>query len=195
MPKNRSVRVDNLTRTQRSACMASVKSTNSRPEMVVRRLVHSLGCRYRLHHRELPGTPDIVLRRYRSVIFVHGCFWHMHCCKRGKSTPRTNAEFWRTKREKTRIRDRHNIADLRREGWRVLVVWECQTRDHVNLAERLSTFIKGGERSPGAGAGMKEVASRSPVRLARQRGTRAQGRRRCRAQSPLVDRECPVGPT
>ena len=147
MPKNQSVRFDNLTRTQRSACMASIKGTNTRPEMVVRRLVHSLGYRYRLHRRQLPGTPDLVLPRHQCVIFVHGCFWHMHRCKRGKSTPRTNAEFWRIKREKTRLRDRRNIAALRRAGWQVLVVWECQTRDHVNLAERLNTFIKGGEES------------------------------------------------
>lgn len=142
--KNESVRFDNLTRAQRSACMASIGGTDTQPEMVVRRLVHSLGYRYRLHRRQLPGTPDLVLTRYQSVIFVHGCFWHMHRCKRGKSTPKTNAEFWRTKREKTRIRDRRNIAVLRRAGWRVLVVWECQTRNHTNLAERLIAFIKGG---------------------------------------------------
>ncbi len=147
MMKNESVRFDNLTRAQRSACMASIGGTDTRPEMVVRRLVHSLGYRYRLHRRQLPGTPDLVLTRYLSVIFVHGCFWHMHCCKRGKSTPRTNVEFWRTKREKTRIRDRRNIAALRRTGWRVLVVWECQTPDHAILAERLNAFIKGEEGS------------------------------------------------
>ena len=147
MPKNQSVRFDNLTSAQRSACMASIGGADTQPEMVVRRLVHSLGYRFRLHRRELPGTPDLVLPRYQSVIFVHGCFWHMHRCKQGRSTPRTNAEFWRTKREKTQIRDRRNISALRRAGWRVLAVWECQTRDHVNLTERLNTFIKGGERS------------------------------------------------
>lgn len=143
MPKNRSLRSDNLTRAQRSACMASVRGTDTQPEMVVRRLVHSLGYRFRVHHRQLPGTPDLVLSRYHCVIFVHGCFWHMHRCKRGKSTPQTNAGFWQTKREKTKIRDRHSIAALRRAGWRVLVVWECQTHDRVKLAERLTAFING----------------------------------------------------
>lgn len=146
MKQSQSTSFDNLTRAQRSACMASIKSIDTRPEMVVRRLVHSLGYRYRLHKRELPGTPDIVLTRYQCVIFVHGCFWHMHCCKRGKSTPRTNAKFWQTKRESNWIRDRHNIATLLRAGWRVLVVWECQTGDQTELAERLNGFIKGRER-------------------------------------------------
>ncbi len=171
MPKRQPVRVDNLTRTQRSACMASIRGADTRPEMLVRRLVHSLGYRYRLHHRELPGTPDLVLPRYRSVIFVHGCFWHTHRCKRGKSTPRTNAEFWRTKREKTRIRDRHNIAALRRAGWRVLVVWECQTRNHANLPERLRTFIKGGERSPCTGGGCGSGSMSRPCRASRRRSS------------------------
>ena len=147
MKQRQSVSLDNLTSAQRSACMASIRRIDTRPEMVVRRLVYSLGYRYRLHRRELPGTPDLVLTRYQCVIFVHGCFWHMHRCKRGKSTPRTNAAFWRTKRKKNRIRDRHSIAALRRAGWRVLVVWECETRDRISLAECLNAFIKGGEGS------------------------------------------------
>lgn len=147
MKQKQSASFDNLTRAQRSACMASIRSIDTRPEMVVRRLVHSLGYRYRLHKRELLGTPDLVLTWYQCVIFIHGCFWHMHRCKRGKSTPLTNAEFWRTKRESNRIRDRQNIAALLRAGWRVLVVWECQTGDQTQLAERLDGFIKGGERS------------------------------------------------
>lgn len=146
MSKNRSVRVDNLSRAQRSACMAAIGSTDTRPEVVVRQLMHSMGYRYRLHRRDLPGTPDLVLPRYQCVIFVHGCFWHMHRCKRGKSTPQTNAEFWRTKREKTHIRDQLIIAALRRAGWRVHVIWECQTRDRASLAERINTFINGRKR-------------------------------------------------
>ncbi len=145
MLKNQPVKSDNLTPAQRSACMTSVKGADTRPEIAVRRLVHSLGYRYRLHCHKLPGTPDLVLPRYQHVIFVHGCFWHMHRCKRGKSTPRTNAAFWQTKREKTRIRDKRNIAALRQAGWRVLVVWECQTRDQVNLAKCLNKFIKSGK--------------------------------------------------
>jgi DNA mismatch endonuclease, patch repair protein len=144
MPRKQRVIYDNLTSTQRSACMASIRSTDTRPEMVVRRLVHSLGYRYRLHRRELPGTPDLVLARYQCVILVHGCFWDMHRCKRGKSTPRSNVAFWRTKRENNRIRDRHSISALRRAGWRVLVVWECQTGDQAKLTELVNAFIKAG---------------------------------------------------
>jgi DNA mismatch endonuclease (patch repair protein) len=145
MRKVHPARFDTLTPSQRSACMAAIRGADTRPEMAVRRLVHSLGHRYRLHHRKLPGTPDLVLPRHKCVVFVHGCFWHMHYCKRGKSTPRTNAEFWRTKRERTRIRDRRNIAALKRAGWRVFVVWECQTREPLKLADRLDAFI--GSRS------------------------------------------------
>lgn len=134
-------RRDNLNPRQRSACMSAVKSAHTRPEMVVRRTLHGLGYRYRLHRRDLPGSPDLVLGRYGVAVFVHGCFWHMHICKRGRSTPVTNSEFWRTKRENTRSRDRRAIAALRRTGWRVFVVWECQTRDRVKLAERLIAFI------------------------------------------------------
>lgn len=146
MPKSHSGRFDNLTRSQRSACMAAIRSADTQPEMAVRRLVHSLGYRYRLHRTQLPGKPDLVLPRYRCVVFVHGCFWHMHRCKRGKSTPRTNAEFWRTKREKTRIRDRGNIRALHRAGWSVLVVWECQTRKPAKLMNSVSAFIEGNGR-------------------------------------------------
>ena len=142
-----SAKFDNLTPSQRSACMAAIKGSDTRPEMIVRRLVHSLGYRYRLHRRELPGTPDLVLARYQCIVFVHGCFWHMHRCRRGMSTPRTNAEFWKTKRQRTRIRDRRNVGLLRRAGWRVLVVWECQTLGQVNLAKRLNAFIKGEKRA------------------------------------------------
>lgn len=140
------MRFDNLTLAQRSACMASIRGVDSKPEIIVRRLVHSLGYRYRLHRSDLPGKPDLVLSSYQGVIFVHGCFWHMHRCKRGNSTPKSNAEFWRVKREGTRIRDKRNITTLRRSGWRVLVIWECQTRDHLNLTQRLSAFIESGRR-------------------------------------------------
>lgn len=108
--------------------MRRVKATDTGPERIVRRLVHSLGYRYRLHRRDLPGCPDLVLPRYRTVIFVHGCFWHMHSCKAGRKAPKTNAEYWQAKRDRNRRRDARVRRQLRRQGWRVLTVWECQTR-------------------------------------------------------------------
>ncbi len=128
---------DVLTPAQRSLCMSHIRSRDTEPERVVRSLLHQLGFRYRLHSRDLPGKPDIVFLGARKVIFVHGCFWHMHRCKYGRVVPKTNADFWRTKRESNVARDRRNITALRKHGWTVLVVWECQTKDMDRLAVRL----------------------------------------------------------
>src|SRR4051812_31813701 len=117
------------TRAQRSRNMAAIRCKDTRPEMAVRSIAHRLGDRYRLHVRELPGHPDLVFPRLRKVIFVHGCFWHMHACRYGRVTPRTRADFWQTKRAGNVSRDHRTMRKLRREGWRILVVWECQMRD------------------------------------------------------------------
>lgn len=122
--------------------MAAVIGINTKPEICVRGALHSLGYRYRLHRKDLPGKPDIALAPYRVVIFVHGCFWHMHGCRRGKSTPKTNAKFWRIKRTETKRRDRRAISALRKDGWTVFIVWECQTRDVLKLRRRVSTFMR-----------------------------------------------------
>jgi len=132
---------DTLTPQQRRKCMAAIRGKDTEPERIVRSLAHRLGQRFRLHVSDLPGKPDLVFRSARAVIFVHGCYWHAHTCKRGQSTPVTNAAFWRTKRAKNRARDRTTVAALRRSGWRVLVVWECQTRDRARLAHRLAAFL------------------------------------------------------
>lgn len=121
--------------------MQAIRGKDTKPEVVVRSLVHRMGYRFRLHRRDLPGTPDIVLTRHRKVIFVHGCFWHMHRCKYGRVVPKTNADFWRTKRQANADRDRRSMRRLRKEGWRILIVWECQTRDSGKLIERLSGFL------------------------------------------------------
>lgn len=123
--------------------MSSIRGQNTKPERIVRSTLHRMGYRFRLQRRDLPGKPDIVLSSLRKVIFVHGCFWHMHRCKYGRVTPRTNARFWRVKREGNVVRDRRNISALRRAGWEVRVVWECQTRDLMRLTNRLSTFLDG----------------------------------------------------
>lgn len=126
---------------KRSALMGRVGATNSAPEMAVRRAAHHLGCRYRLHRRDLPGTPDLVFPKLRKVILVHGCFWHRHeGCVR-TTTPRTRRDFWLAKFEANVERDarvRHQLEDL---GWEVFVVWECETFDEVELRVRLRNFL------------------------------------------------------
>ena len=108
--------------------MRAVKCKDTAPEMVVRRLVHSLGYRYRLHRRDLPGKPDLVFGPRRKVIFVHGCFWHGHTCKRGNRQPKTNADYWRKKIQVNKERDKSTLEELRARGWEILVVWECETK-------------------------------------------------------------------
>jgi DNA mismatch endonuclease (patch repair protein) len=132
--------VDVLTRKQRSFNMSQIRDKNTSPELTVRHLLHSLGYRYRLHVRGLPGCPDIVLPKHKALIFVHGCFWHMHNCRYGRVTPKTNAKFWRTKRTGNVERDRKQQRCLRKD-WSVLTVWECETRDAKKLSRRLMTFL------------------------------------------------------
>ena len=120
----------------RSRVMTSIGGKNTRPERLVRSIAHKLGLRFRLHRRDLPGTPDLVLLRHRTVIFVHGCFWHRHRCKRG-SLPKTHRTFWKTKLEGNRMRDRRIGTALKRRGWRVVVVWECETKHPAALRTRL----------------------------------------------------------
>ena len=132
---------DSLTSGQRSACMRAVKSKNTEPEMRVRKLVHSMGYRYSLHTERLPGRPDLVLACRRKVIFVHGCFWHRHSCSHGLISPVTNSAYWNAKRDRNCERDRENIRALRKVNWKVLVVWECWTRNAESLRRRLEAFL------------------------------------------------------
>jgi DNA mismatch endonuclease (patch repair protein) len=120
--------MDHISRARRSWLMARVKSRDTKPEMLVRRTVHSWGYRYRLHASDLPGKPDIVFRPRRRVIFVHGCYWHGHSCKYGIAQPKTNREFWEAKLLANRVRDARVQRLLRSEGWKVLIVWECETK-------------------------------------------------------------------
>lgn len=132
---------DVLTPEQRKYNMSRIRYKDTRPEMIVRSVVHRMGFRYKLHNSSLPGKPDLVLTRHRKVILVHGCFWHMHTCKYGKVKPRTNAEFWENKRLGNVIRDRKNIRELKKSGWRVLIIWECWTKNLPLLEKKLSTFL------------------------------------------------------
>lgn len=122
--------VDSVTR---SRMMAGIRSRNTKPELLVRRHLHSKGLRYRLHVGGLPGTPDIVLAKFNTVVFVHGCFWHQHKRCRFAATPTSNRGFWKNKLAANVIRDRRAVAALRRAGWRVLVLWECQITTGVAL--------------------------------------------------------------
>lgn len=120
--------------------MRRIGAKNTVPEMRVRRLIHNMGYRYRLHRRDLPGSPDLVFVKQHKVIFVHGCFWHQHDCPRG-TRPASNTNFWDTKLRKNVERDRQNVAALTTAGWSVLVVWECQTKSAVNLADLIKSFL------------------------------------------------------
>ncbi|MGW5840111.1 very short patch repair endonuclease [Methylorubrum extorquens] len=121
--------------------MRAVRSKNTKPEYVVRRLAHALGYRFRLHQKDLPGRPDVVFPGRKAVILVHGCFWHGHDCAKGQKRPATNQAFWDAKLDGNRARDMRDEAALRAAGWRVLVVWECETKDKSVLEGRLRAFL------------------------------------------------------
>src|SRR5215471_424622 len=131
---------DIFSREKRSWIMSRVRGSDTDPELMIRSMLHRLGYRFRLHRRDLPGTPDIVLPSRRAIIFVNGCFWHGHSCRRGR-LPTTNSEFWQQKISKNRERDRRAQKQLRKEGWRVLIVWQCRTKDQANLLKRLTYFL------------------------------------------------------
>jgi DNA mismatch endonuclease (patch repair protein) len=134
---------DNLTTEQRRHNMSRIRSKNTAPEMIVRSFVHRLGYRYRLHGKNLPGKPDLVFASRKKIILVHGCFWHMHDCSYGKVIPKSNAEYWQTKRLMNRERDRKHLSELEHLGWETLIVWECMTkpRNVAQLPELLAAFL------------------------------------------------------
>lgn len=138
------MRADVFDAEKRSAIMRAVKSSDTAPERAVRAAACGLGYgrRYRLHGAHLPGKPDLVFGGLRKVVFVHGCFWHGHACKRGARQPKDNAPYWRAKIARNRTRDRAALRALRAAGWSALVVWECQTRDAAALARRLDAFLR-----------------------------------------------------
>ena len=121
----------------RSRNMAAIRGKDTAPELAVRRILHAMGLRFRLHRKDLPGRPDIVLPKHRTVVFVHGCFWHRHKDCRHTTTPKTRQEFWQTKFASNVERDRRNRTDLQQLGWRVIVVWECELRQPSDFKERL----------------------------------------------------------
>ena len=132
--------VDTLTTEQRSALMARIKGTDTGPEMFVRRALHARGYRYRVHGRGLPGKPDLVFAKRRAAVFVHGCFWHRHGCKK-TTTPKSRQDYWQDKFAKNVARDRRNLEQLADEGWRVYVVWECEIDGDEEIVEHLIAFL------------------------------------------------------
>jgi DNA mismatch endonuclease, patch repair protein len=125
----------------RSRTMRAVRSKNTKPEISVRKLVHAMGFRFRLHRKDLPGSPDIVFPCRRKAIFVHGCFWHGHSCARGARLPRTNTGYWSAKIERNRHRDLKSTQSLQDVGWESCVVWECELRNTDELRAKLFSFL------------------------------------------------------
>ncbi|MEN8136207.1 MAG: very short patch repair endonuclease [Thermodesulfobacteriota bacterium] len=126
---------------KRSKIMRAVKSKDTSPEMIVRKLIFSLGYRYRLHYKNLPGKPDIVFPTRKKVVFVHGCFWHSHTCKRGDRIPKVNRDYWIRKIQSNAIRDKKNVKSLEENGWKVMVIWECEIKEIENIKNKLITFL------------------------------------------------------
>ena len=132
---------DRLTPEQRSANMARIRSKNTLPELRVRKAAHKLGYRYRLHRRDLPGNPDLVFPGRKAVIFVHGCFWHRHEGCPDCSQPGSRKDYWIPKFEATKVRDARSVALLQAAGWRVLVIWECESPNLGELSSKLAAFL------------------------------------------------------
>lgn len=144
---------DVFTREQRSAVMRRVKGKDTTPELKVRRALTGLGVRYRLHRKDLPGKPDIVLAGRRLAIFVHGCFWHGHDCARGARVPQQNRDYWLGKVGRNRARDDEHRAALAALGWRVETIWECDLKDEAALRDRLAAMLQNASPTMGEGMG------------------------------------------
>ncbi|WP_281247779.1 very short patch repair endonuclease [Paraburkholderia lycopersici] len=133
--------MDKISPSRRSANMRAIRSSDTKPELLVRRLVHHCGYRFRLHRKDLPGKPDLVFPGRKSVIFVHGCFWHMHGCPSVR-VPKSNVGYWNPKLERNRARDQQSYSSLEKLGWKVLIVWECETKDLDALERKLKIFLQ-----------------------------------------------------
>jgi DNA mismatch endonuclease (patch repair protein) len=121
--------------------MSRIRSTNTKPEIIVRSLLHRLGFRFRKNVKTLAGKPDIVLKKHQAIIFVHGCFWHQHeGCKRS-NIPKSNQDYWKPKLEKNVLRDAEHEAELKNEGWKILTVWECEIKDLTSLENKIRNFL------------------------------------------------------
>ena len=148
--------MDTLSTEARSRLMSRIKGRDTKPELLVRSTAHRLGLRFRLHDKRLAGKPDLVLPKHRTVIFVHGCFWHGHDCPRGARTPKANREYWTAKVARNAARDARTAAELTAAGWRVETIWECELKDEAALERRLTALLAPNPLTPakaGAQAG------------------------------------------
>lgn len=141
-PRAENADMDHLDRKRRSKNMRAIRSKDTKPEFAVRKLIHGMGYRYRLHRKDLPGKPDLVFPSKEKAIFVHGCFWHYHGCKRGRM-PKSKLGYWKPKLEGNRERDKNHIKEVKALGWETLVIWECETRDVKFLMQKISGFLDG----------------------------------------------------
>jgi len=133
--------MDNLTKEQRKLCMTRIRSRNTNPEKVVRKILTHLGWRYRLHNTRLPGKPDIVISKIKTVFFVNGCFWHQHKnCKR-QTMPKTNIQYWQNKLERNVEKQKEDIKLLEKDGWKVYIIWECETKNENNLIREFQKIL------------------------------------------------------
>jgi len=132
---------DTVTKEKRSWIMSRVKSKNTKPEKYVRSVLHGMGYRFRLHASVVPGHPDAVLKKYRTAVFVNGCFWHGHDGCKKATTPKTNSDFWKAKVERNKKRDKSNYESILRTGWNVLLIWECELSDKARLKEKIVSFF------------------------------------------------------
>ena len=156
--------MDKLTPEERSKLMSKVHGKNTKPERLVRSMLHRAGYRFSLHRKDLPGKPDVTLRKYKTVVFVHGCFWHRHEGCKKTTMPQSNVDFWRTKFERNVANDRKHRVELERLGWKVLVVWECELKRPEEVLERLRRELT----LPETGAYSE---ARDPLPLAAEAGT------------------------
>lgn len=133
---------DTLTIKQRKHCMSRNRSKGTSTEITVRQFIHSLGYRYLLHQRDLPGCPDMVFSAKKKVIFINGCYWHRHNCKKGRSMPETHKDFWQTKFSRTKQRDKETRKKLKKLCWQILIIWECQIKTVENLKKIVVEFLE-----------------------------------------------------
>jgi DNA mismatch endonuclease (patch repair protein) len=161
--------VDRLDTARRSRLMQKVRTKDTGPELQVRKLLHGLGYRYRLHRKDLPGTPDIVFPSRRIAIFVHGCFWHAHGCRIGQP-PKSRPDYWLAKLEANRLRDARNMAAMVSAGWHALIVWQCELKDSAGLIERLVSELG----APGSASLSRDLIPNKQA-LGKSQGTQLAG--------------------
>jgi len=133
--------MDNLTKEQRKLCMAEIRSKNTKPEIVVRKVLSKLGAKYRLHNSKLAGKPDIVISKAKKIIFINGCFWHQHKNCKKQALPKANKKYWGPKLQRNVERQEQDIKLLKKQGWKVYKIWECQTNNENKLTQKLSKIL------------------------------------------------------